>query len=146
MYDRILVPTDGSAGMETVIEHASSLAGEHDATLVGIYVLDTASITGLPMEGSFDGIRGGLEDEGESALAELERLAGDLNVETATVEGSPAREIVSFATDQGCDLIVMGTHGRSGVDRLLLGSVAERVVRTSNVPVLTVRVGSASTE
>jgi nucleotide-binding universal stress UspA family protein len=64
-------------------------------------------------------------------------------VETAVLEGSPSREIVRYAEAQDCDLVVMGTHGRGGIDRLLLGSVAERVVRASEVPVLTVRVGQA---
>ncbi|TKX83377.1 universal stress protein, partial [Halorubrum sp. SS5] len=65
----------------------------------------------------------------------------DVDVETAVVEGSPSREIITHAEEAGCDLVVMGTHGRGGIDRLLLGSVAEKVVRGSSVPVLTVRIG-----
>jgi len=140
MYDDILVPTDGSAGMQSVIDHASTLAAEHGATLHGLYVVDTASLTDLPMEASMDGVSQTLRQEGESALQQLERRADAVPVETAIVEGSPARDINTYAAENPCDLIVMGTHGRSGVDRLLLGSVAERVVRSSPVPVLTVRV------
>jgi len=140
MYDDILVPTDGSAGMGRVIDHAESLAREHGATVHGLYVVDTASWTGLPMESSFEGVGEALREQGESALRQLERRVGEAPVRTETREGSPARLIVEFAAEEECDLVVMGTHGRSGVDRLLLGSVAERVVRSAPVPVLTVRV------
>lgn len=140
MYDDILLPTDGSAGMETVIDHAASLADEHDATLRALYVVDTASLTDVPMEASFEGVNEALRQEGESALENVERRVDDVPVETDLIEGSPAREIVRYAEENPCDVVVMGTHGRSGVDRLLLGSVAERVVRSSPTPVLTVRV------
>ena len=142
MYETILLPTDGSAGMERVIDHAVDLASIHDATLHALYVVDTASLTDLPLESSWEGVRSALEREGETALEAVERRAGeDVDVRTTVLEGSPGRDIVEFAVDEDCDLIVMGTHGRAGVDRWILGSVAERVVRNSTVPVLTVHVG-----
>jgi nucleotide-binding universal stress UspA family protein len=140
VYDDMLIPTDGSPGMETVIEHAVSLARVHGATLHGLYVVNTAALTDLPMESSWEGVNQALQEEGRAALGEIERLAKDLPLELSQVDGSPAREIVDYAEEEGIDVIVMGTHGRSGVDRLLLGSVAERVVRSSTVPVLTIRV------
>jgi nucleotide-binding universal stress UspA family protein len=146
MYDDILVPTDGSAGMQRIIDHATSLARKHEATLHGLYVVDTASWTGLPMESSFEGVGEALRDEGETALRELETRPDSVPVETEIRDGSPARQIVDFAAESGCDLIVMGTHGRAGVDRLLLGSVAERVVRSATVPVMTVRVSGSQDE
>lgn len=143
LYDDVLVPTDGSAGMDRVIRHASDLARVHDATVHGLYVLDAGSFSDLPMETSYEGIRTFLEDEGRAALEELETLVDDaVPVETEIREGTPHREIVDYARESDCDVVVMGTHGRSGIDRLLLGSVAERVVRESAVPVLTVRVAS----
>jgi nucleotide-binding universal stress UspA family protein len=145
MYGDVLLPTDGSAGMDRVIEEAVGLAERHDATLHALYVVNTASLSNLPLEASMDAVSDSLREEGRTALAEVERLVDDrVPLESATVEGSPAREIVGYATETGVDLIVMGTHGRSGVDRLLLGSVAERVVRRSPVPVLTVRVTEAA--
>lgn len=141
MYDRILVPTDGSGGVERAIRHAVDLAVAHEAQLYTVYVVNTASYGGLPMETSWEGIRDVLADEGQEAIDRVRELAGDVPVDGAIVDGSPARQILTYAEDNDCDLIVMGTHGRSGVDRLLLGSVAERVVRTSDIPVLTVRVG-----
>ncbi|WP_458204946.1 universal stress protein [Haladaptatus sp. NG-SE-30] len=143
MYDRILVPTDGSSENERVVEHAAELAESHGAELHAIYVVNTATFASLPMETSWEGINDMLQDEGEAALEDVRRVANsyDVSLTTHLVEGPPNREIVRFAEQRGFDLIVMGTHGRGGIDRLLLGSVAERVVRASTVPVLTVRVG-----
>jgi len=143
MYDRILVPTDGSAGTRRALEHAIRLAEVHGSTLVGLYVVNTASYASFSMETTWEGVDDMLRDEGESATDELRALAeaAGVPVETVILDGSPSREIVRYAETTGCDLVVMGTHGRGGIDRLLLGSVAERVVRASEVPVLTVRVG-----
>ena len=141
MYDRVLLPTDGSVEMRPVIEHAVALAEAHDATLRTVYVVDTATLARLPMEASFETVEELLDEEGDEATAAVAAVAADrVPVEQSVVDGSPAQRIVQEAEDAGCDVIVMGTHGRGGIDRLLLGSVAERVVRTSPVPVLTVRV------
>ena len=142
LYDRILVPTDGSAGMARVVEHAVDLASVHGATIHGLFVVNTATFAGLPTESTWDGLGEMLRSDAESALDALRETVTerDVPVETCVIEGSPPREIVEYAERNGCDLVVMGTHGRGGIDRLLLGSVAEKVVRGSNVPVLTVRV------
>lgn len=143
LYDRILIPTDGSDGVERAVRHAVDLAHAHGATLHALYVVNTAGYGGLPMDASFEGIDEMLRADAEEAVALVEAVADDYDVpiETAIIEGSPSREIVRYAEREGMDLVVMGTHGRGGIDRLLLGSVAEKVVRGSNVPVLTVRVG-----
>jgi nucleotide-binding universal stress UspA family protein len=142
LYDRILVPTDGSTETRRAVEHAIDLANEHDATVHVLYVLNTASYASVSVDASWEGVSDMLREEGEAAVeavADLARAEG-VAVETSLYSGSPSREIVRYAEDEECDLIVMGTHGRGGIDRLLLGSVAERVVRSSSVPVLTVRV------
>ncbi len=148
MYDRILVPTDGSVEVERAVEHALDLARSHDAAIRTVYVVNAANYGGLPMETAWDGIGDALRDEGSAAVERVEELiaerAPDLVVETTVREGSPSRVIVEEAQTSDCDLVVMGTHGRGGIDRLLLGSVTERVVRTSPIPVLTVRVGTQS--
>ncbi|GAB3037613.1 universal stress protein [Natronobiforma cellulositropha] len=141
MHDCILVPTDGSVEGEQALEYAIDLARVHDATIRALYVVNAASYGGLPMETAWDGISDALRQEGQAAVERVEELAPeDVHVETVVLEGSPSRVIVEEAGAEDCDLIVMGTHGRGGIDRLLLGSVAERVVRSSPVPVLTVRV------
>jgi nucleotide-binding universal stress UspA family protein len=142
MYRNILVPTDGSEGMARVVAHASGLADAHDATLHFVYAVHTASYANLPMETSWEGLGTMIRDEGEDVLERAERRADADRIETSIVEGAPSRTIVEYATETGCDLIVMGTHGRGGLNRLLLGSVAERVVRSATVPVMTVRVGN----
>ncbi|AFK20171.1 universal stress protein [Haloferax mediterranei ATCC 33500] len=142
LYDRIIVPIDGSDGSERVATHAAALAGVHNAELHGVYVVNAGSFVGLPAESSWEGVDELLRSDAEAALRLIKRTAEehDIPVETHVLEGSPSREIVEFAERGDCDLIVMGTHGRGGIDRLLLGSVAEKVVRASNVPVLTVRI------
>lgn len=144
MYDRILVPTDGSEEMTCVLAHAAELAEAHGADLHAIYVINSSTFASLPMESSWEGVSDMLQDEGESALEEASRVVDgyDVSLTTTLLEGPPNKEIVRYAELDGFDLIVMGTHGRGGIDRLLLGSVAERVVRASTVPVLTVRVGN----
>jgi nucleotide-binding universal stress UspA family protein len=140
MYDRVLVPTDGSPGMKRVVAHASSLAEIHGATLELVYVVNSSAVANLPMESSWEGVAEMLREEGENALEAAAKQAGG-EPERTMLEGNPAREIVEYAERCDADLVCMGTHGRGGLNRLLLGSVAERVVRASEVPVLTVRVG-----
>jgi len=141
-YEHILVPTDGSDATREAVAHAVDLAAEHDATIHALYVVNSASFAGLPMDSSWESVASMLNEEGASALDDVESLADEhgVPVERALVDGNPSREIVRYAEEEGCDLVVMGTHGRGGIDRLLLGSVAEKVVRSSSVPVLTVRV------
>ncbi|EMA46125.1 universal stress protein [Halococcus saccharolyticus] len=146
MYDRILVPTDGSPGADRVVDHAAELAAIHDAELHAIYVVNTAGYAGLPADTAIEGLGSMLNEQGEAALDRAEERVGDVPIERVLVDGPPSTEIVEYAESEGCDLIVMGTHGRGGIDRLLLGSVAERVVRTSSVPVLTVRVNGEQTD
>jgi nucleotide-binding universal stress UspA family protein len=143
MYDRILVPTDGSSETERAVEHAGELAAAHGAEVHGVYVVNSATFAGLPMETSWEGVDDVLRKEGETALERVEAIGAEHGVAVTThvLEGSPSRRIVEYAESQNCDLVVMGTHGRGGIDRLLLGSVAEGVVRASSVPVLTVQVG-----
>lgn len=146
MYDRMLLPTDGSAGMERVIEHADEIARRHGATIELLYVVNTSSMTTMPTDASVEGIRGLLNEEGEMAIEAAERICSrETTVEHTILEGNPEREIVDHAREADCDLIVMGTHGRGGIDRLLLGSVAEHVVRRAPVPVLTVHVDKTVT-
>lgn len=146
MYNKILVPTDGSTGMGRVIDHASGLAKAHDAELHFLYVVNTAGFASLPMETSWESVTSMLQDEGESALRAAEGRADIEGTVTSILEGPPSREIIEYAQREGCDLIVMGTHGRGGINRILLGSVAERVVRSADIPVMTVGVGDAEDE
>ncbi|MFB6107213.1 MAG: universal stress protein [Haloplanus sp.] len=139
MYDEILVPTDGSDASRAAIDHAIDIASKYGARVHALYVVDTASYSTL--ETGAEMVVDALREEGEEAVAEVEAAAADagVRVRTAVVSGTAHREILGYSADNDVDLVVMGTHGRRGLDRYLLGSVTERVVRSSDVPVLTVR-------
>lgn len=135
MYERILVPTDGSAGTTHVALQAIDLAEQYDATLYTLYVVDGDTRTLL--SGGGDELR----DRGRRAVDRVAKLAESHDVEAITEirEGDPARTILDYAGEVGANVIVAGTHGRSGVERRVIGSVAERLVRHANCPVMTVR-------
>ncbi|MFA9516091.1 universal stress protein [Halopenitus sp. H-Gu1] len=139
MYDQILVPTDGSPAADAAIEHAIDLADQYDARVHALYVVDGSAYSTL--EAGSEIVVEALESEGEEATERVSKTAEESGVETVTsvVHGTAYRTILEYVEDNDIDLIVMGTHGRQGLDRYLLGSVTERVVRTADVPVLTVR-------
>ncbi len=140
MYDHVLLPTDGSEAATNAADEAFAVVTNNDATLHVLFVVDETSGT-LNVRGG-EGQFEELEAEGEEILSEIAERAKQAGVETViqTVQrGTPYEVILDYA-EENADLIVMGTHGRSGLDRHLLGSVTEKVVRRSNVSVLTVRV------
>jgi len=139
MYDDILVPTDGSPASDAAIDHAIDLADRYGARLHALYVVDGSVYSTL--EAGSEVVIDALEAEGEQATDRVADAAAAAGVETTTTvtSGTAYRAIREYADEQAVDMIVMGTHGRKGLDRYLLGSVTERVVRTADVPVLTVR-------
>ncbi len=140
MYKSILIPTDGSEIAEKAVEHGIKLAKALNSKVYGLYVIDISAFAGIPTEAVWENMRLLLEEEGKKALASVEKLAKELGVEHETIikEGIPAEEIVNVAKEKGIELIVMGTAGRTGLDRFLLGSVAEKVMRTASCPVMVV--------
>lgn len=140
MYDRILLPTDGSRGTNRAIEEAIGLAAETGAELHVLFVVEELPYA---LEMVDDSVEARLRELGASAIEEIHERAeaAGVDLQTTIEEGAPHRTILAHADSIDADLIVMGTHGRSGLDRYLLGSVTERVVRASKRPVLTVRVG-----
>ncbi|AQL44319.1 universal stress protein [Halorientalis sp. IM1011] len=141
MYDRILVPTDGSDHAVRAAEHALALARAFDATVRVIGVVDIQSVAGPFNAGGVDDeFVDGLKSQARESIEAVEALT-DERVETDVLEGTPAKSIVDDAADFDADLIVMGTHGRTGINRYVVGSVTERVVRLADAPVLTARAG-----
>lgn len=138
MYDSILLPVDGSEHAEIVQRHAAELAQWADAAVELLYVADTTrdSVTVLG-----DDVIDALVRYGEDVVSEARETFNSLGVDfdTAVVQGRPANAIVEYAAEGGHDLVVMPTHGRTGVERFFLGSVTESVVRDADVPVLTAR-------
>ncbi|WP_226022729.1 universal stress protein [Halomicrobium salinisoli] len=149
MYDNILVPTDGSDAARAAVDHAVDLAGKYDATIHALYVVDVnATHYSLGTE-QVDRIRQGRLDEMEEVREDADEATGyvadaaaehGLEVVEHVTAGEPARAIRKFVEDNDIGLVVMGSHGRSGLSRVVLGSVAETVLRRTHVPVLVVDV------
>lgn len=137
MYDTILIPTDGSEGTDEAVRQGLELARAYDATVHALYVVDQ---TYPAAQWDFT-----TEREEEIATRAIDAVAEEatemnVRVEKKVRRGVPHEEIIAYAEDNDADLIVMGTHGRTGIDRFVTaGSVTERVVRFSPVPVLTAR-------
>jgi nucleotide-binding universal stress UspA family protein len=142
MYDRILLPTDGSDASDRAVEQAVGLARETGAELHVLYVVEDIPQAPELMD---DEVESQLREVGEDAIDAIRARADEAGVEVvpALREGVPHETILAYADDADVDVVVMGTHGRSGLGRYLLGSVTERVVRTAEVPVLTVRMETA---
>lgn len=144
MFERILVPTDGSDAADAAVEQALDIAASHDATVQVLFVANTNrdSVTQVQGEGV-----DALEQKGQQVVdTAVQRLTqrgvpGDGEV----IQGDPAATIRQYAEQYDYDLVVMGTYGQRRVERYLLGSVTERVVRSSSVPVLTLREDDAAT-
>jgi len=162
MYQNILYPTDGSDGAEAALGNVRNIAETYDATVHVLYVADTThgglgsdpdredspGMVGHPEGGTAgmvgerlttEQLRESFEQEGEAIVEEVQSRLDGIDVTTAVEAGDPHETILDYAESAGIDLIVMGTHGRTGLDRYLIGSVTEKVVRLSEIPVLTVR-------
>jgi len=137
MYDRILVPTDGSEAADAALDGAIAVAAATDATLHVLYVADTNQPSLARIEGE---VRDVLEGEGADvveAAADRARRQG-VEVVDDVIQGGPSRTILDYVDDRGIDLVVMGTRGQRDLERIVLGSVTGRVLRRSPVPVLAV--------
>jgi nucleotide-binding universal stress UspA family protein len=143
-WKRICCPIDFSDASRAAMEVAADLARRNEATLVLLhaypipgYTFPDGSVVASPR------MMQELADQAQKHLdewrAEAEKLVGAPRVRAEKAIGEPAAEILAFAKSSGQDLLVLGTHGRTGLEHALMGSVAERVVRKAHCPVLTVR-------
>jgi len=140
LFQNILHPTDYSAPSEFAFLMACSVARDHGARLLVLHVASTLG----PEQVTMGQARTQLEPEAYrqqlwTDLCRVKPPDATVPVEHILAEGDAATEIVRVAGERGCDLIVLATHGRTGLDRLLMGSVAEHVVRKAPCPVLTIR-------
>jgi nucleotide-binding universal stress UspA family protein len=140
MFEKILVATDGSEHGTRAAKVALELGKISGGTVTVIYVADTNRTSHLPDDMLLFSIRELLLKEGKEAMKQVEKMAKDAGVksESTIIEGNPGSEIIRFAEKSGANIIVIGAVGRTGLDKFLLGSVAEKVVRNSKIPVLTV--------
>ncbi len=137
MFETVVVATDGSDSVERAVAVALDVADRFEADVYALSVVDVGEVDASPTQ-LRDELHAALETHAEGAVARIEKRTGH-RITTAIRQGRPANEICSYARDVDADLVVTGTRGRHGENRLLLGSVAEHVVRSSPVPVLTVR-------
>ena len=149
VISRVLVPIDFSPSARAALEYATFLAGEFAADLEVLHVWEPPGYVGpdtlalLPVaagQPGWDQTRAEVTREVDQFLAKASAKPKALSVRVEA--GEPSDTILNLAKDWGADLIVMGTHGRTGLSRLLIGSVAEAVLRRSTCPVLTIRVPS----
>ncbi len=143
IYRKIMVATDGSESVRKAVETAVEIAKITGAKLYAVYVITLGGFS-MPYPKDVGWERITLEyfrNEGREATAYVEESgkAANVEVESVILEGSPANELVDFAEKNDIDLIVVGTLGKTGIPRFLLGSVAENVVRHSKKAVLVVR-------
>ena len=150
IYRRILIPVDFSECSQEALAQACDLARRFDAELHLVHVVEpfpTVTVASAEFYGDYHNY---VKQQIDAARGQLSALPppelGPKPVVRAILQGRPDQEIVSYAADHGTDLIVLGTHGRTGVNRWLIGSVSERVVRHAPCAVLVVRPAAAKRE
>jgi len=144
MFKNILVPVDGSPTSQQAVSRAVALARAFDGTVTAIYVIDPYPFTGVGADFSYgqaqylEAATAEAHDAIRAARAAIE--AAGVKVDTRVVEAhAPWRGILETATELGSDIVVMGSHGRRGLEKLVLGSVAQRVLSHAHIPVMVVR-------
>jgi nucleotide-binding universal stress UspA family protein len=145
MYRRMLVPLDGSALAEVVLPYARVLAGRFNLDVALIHVAEKRESKSLLLPQAYvdrtaDTIRRDIA-KNQKKKSGVPRESQGIKVSGEVMVGSPAEEILRYADENDIDLILMATHGRSGISRWVMGSVADRVLRSSRIPVLLVRAG-----
>ena len=139
MYKKILVPTDGSEFAVKAQRHALFLAKVSGAEIVAVSVTENNFVNGLPLDDEVYQLNQILNERSEENLKEFDKLnEDDIKITHVVREGSPAKVILEVSKEEDVDLIVMGSSGKSGFDRFIMGSVADKVVNSAKCAVLVV--------
>ncbi|MPN03026.1 TRAP-T-associated universal stress protein TeaD [bioreactor metagenome] len=140
-FRNIVIATDGSENTHRAISYGIDIAKLSGATVHALYVVNTSPVISDSWTVGKENIYEIIRSEGEKAVSEVKKIgeASGTEVREVVLDGYPSNEIIDFAENNDIDLIVMGTLGKTGLDRVLIGSVAEKVVRGSKVPVMVVR-------
>ena len=143
-FKNILVPTDGSEYTKEAVRRAVELAKLSGGKVTALYVLDQTMLTNMPMDTAVVNVYNMLEKEGKEAVDQVREMGAQegVEVEVSVKEGAPFMTIIEESPKY--DVIVMGSLGRTGMSKLLMGSVAERVVRGAMCPVMVVKSREAS--
>jgi nucleotide-binding universal stress UspA family protein len=139
LFTKILVATDGSDRNRAAVSEAVRIGRACGATVHAVYVADSRAFESANAGGVAGDAWAMMQSEAAAALAHVRSLGTGVNVETVILDGKPAFEIVRYAKEQDIDLIVIGTQGKQGIERFLLGSVAESVIRSAPCRVLVVK-------
>lgn len=137
MFETIVVPIDGSDHADRAADRAFEIAVHHGSSIHVVCVVDPGPLGGYQLPGEAESADEAIGERAAALVAETAGRAPDgVDPTTATPTGTPKTEVVDYADAVGADLITMGSRGRGGVERLMLGSVTEHVIRTSDVDVL----------
>ncbi|MEF8874058.1 MAG: universal stress protein [Candidatus Thermoplasmatota archaeon] len=131
MYDRVILPTDGSECAMKGVEEGLEMAAALDIEVLSIYVIDSSEYEGLHHESIKSSAKGGFKEKGKKALERVKEVAKekDVDLETKLLKGTPYKEITGVAEEN--DIIYISTHGLSGFTHLFLGSTTERVLKNT---------------
>ena len=141
LFRNIVIATDGSKNVQRAISHGIEFAKLSGAIVHALYVVNTPSTISENWTAGKETIYNIMKNDGQKAVSKIKEIgeASGVEVREVLLEGYPSNEIIYFAENNNIDLMVMGSLGATGLERFLIGSVAETVVRGSKVPVLVVR-------
>lgn len=145
MHEKIVVPLDGSEVAEVALPYAEELAGRLGSAVTLLHVCESADDPNRRMHQMYlEKLVDATKQGAESYMPSSERGKREVRVQTAMLTGNPAEEIIRYAEKEEAGLVIMATHGRSGIGRWALGSVADKIVRSAAQPVLLIRARGAS--
>ena len=140
-FKKIMIATDGSVCARMAANNAIELARLSGGTVYAVYVISTDYFSSMAIDLDWQRMHEALKKEGSKAVdyvAGIGEMEGT-KVEPILLEGRPAVEIIRYAEEKGIDILIMGSLGKTGLDRLFLGSVTEKVIRNSKVPVMVIK-------
>ena len=139
LFERIVLATDGSRNSTSAVVEALRIGKESGSTVYVVSVIDTRRLSSVSPEIQVAGSIDQMQAEAGLIVGNVKKLGSGQAVETSVLYGDPVNEIITFSRETNADLIVVGTKGKSGIERIVLGSVAEGVVREAPCPVLVVK-------
>ncbi|HVP94595.1 MAG TPA: universal stress protein [Methanoregulaceae archaeon] len=139
LFERIVIAADGSKNSKSAVIEGLRIGKTCNSSIFVISVIDSRALSSVSPEIQVQGSIDQMQTEAEGIVSDIKAHAEGQNITTSVLTGDPVNEITKFALSRDADLIVVGTQGKSGIERLFLGSVAEGVIRHAPCPVLVVK-------